>query len=128
MIIIDVVHGTGDLTALAVIGKFIGWIAGILGAYLAWRIRAKETENKELKKVVYETKSDLAEHRAQDELIKQSFEDYKTFKEKEDKAFANVLEKFGQKIDSLTNSFESKFGDLTKEIQKLEVKMATTKR
>ena len=101
MILIDVVH-TGDLTALGIMGKFIGWIAGILGAYLIWRIRAKETENKELKKVVYATKSDLAEHRAQDELIKQSFEDYKTFKEKEDKAFAKVLEKFGQKIDSLT--------------------------
>lgn len=125
MILLDVVHGAGDITVLGIISKLIGWVAGILAAYLVWRIRVKETENKELTKIVYTTKSDLAEHRAQDELKKQSFEDYKEYKEKEDKAFAKVLEKFGAKIDSLTDSFDTKFGDLTKEIQKLELKIAT---
>lgn len=126
--LLEVVHNAGDITALGIITKFIGWIAGILAAYLVWRIRTKEAENKELKKVVYETKSDLAEHRAQDELRKQSFDDYRKFKEKEDKAFAKVLENFGQKIDSLTNSFETKFDDLTKEIHKLELKIIPIKR
>lgn len=124
MILIDVVNGATDITVLGVISKLIGWVAGILAAYLVWRIRVKETENTKLKEVVYTTKSDLAEHKAQDELKKQSFEDYKEYKEKEDKAFAKVLEKFGDKIDSLTESFDTKFGALTKEIQKLELKIA----
>ena len=124
MILVEVVHAGSDLTVLGIISKLIGWVAGVLAAYLVWRIRVKETENTKLKEVVYTTKSDLAEHRAQDELKKQSFEDYVKYKEKEDKAFARVLERFGAKIDSLTESFDTKFGDLTKEIQKLELKIA----
>ena len=123
MIIVDVVHGAGDLTVLGLIGKLIGWIAGILGAYLVWRIRTKEAENKELKKVVYDTRNDLEKHKVEDELIKQSFENYKKYKEKEDDGFKNLLSGLGKKIDGLI----TKFGELKDDIHELDKKIVGIK-
>ena len=123
MIIIDVVHGAGDLTVLGIIGKLIGWIAAILGSYLVWRIRAKETENKELKKVVYDTRTDFETHKVEDKLIKQSFENYKEYKEKEDEGFKNLLSGLGKKIDGLI----IKFGELKEDIHELDKTIAGIK-
>ena len=121
--IVDVVHGAGDLTVLGVISKLIGWAAGILGAYLVWRIRTKESENKELKKVVYDTRNDLEKHKVEDKLIKQSFENYKEYKEKEDEGFKNLLSGLGKKIDGLI----SKFGELKDDIHELDNKIVGIK-
>lgn len=123
MMIVDVVHGTTDLTALGIISKLIGWIAAILGSYLVWRIRAKETENKELKKVVYDTRTDLEKHKVEDKLIKQSFETYKEYKEKEDEGFKNLLSGLGKKIDGLI----TKFGELKDDIHELDNKIVGIK-
>ncbi len=123
MIIVDAVHGATDITVLGVISKLIGWAAGILGAYLVWRIRTKEAENKDLKKVVYDTRSDLEKHKVEDKLIKQSFETYKEYKEKEDEGFKNLLSGLGKKIDGLI----TKFDDLKEDIHTLDKTIAGIK-
>ena len=112
-----------EITALGLITKIIGWVAAILGAYLVWRIRVKDTENKELKKVVYDTRTDLETHKIEDKLIKQSFEIYKEYKEKEDEGFKNLLSGLGKKIDGLI----TKFGELKDDIHSLDNKIVGIK-
>ena len=107
----------GEVTALGMITKFIGWIAGFLGVYLMYGFKITQSRIKKLE-------DDLSDQK----VINQSFTDYKEYKDKKDEEFTESVKKIGDKIDGLNKSFDTKFTNLTKEIHELELKFTVDKK
>lgn len=110
--------GTISLSITAIFASIIAIGGAIAGIFIRRALNLRD----EKQKVQDKRLTKLEETTSEQKVTNQEMIDYQKYRDLKDTEYSKLVKQILENIDSLKESFDTKFGSLTREIHDLEVK------
>lgn len=117
---IVLLHGTISISIASIFGGVFSIILILIAVFVRRSVAIRDKTIETMKNEIKKNKELISDHVTNEKVAQKSFDDYKEFKEKEDKGFKTLLSGLGDKIDGVLNKIDG----LKEDIHNIELQFA----